>query len=130
MKLPEKFSKIWFLIWIGIFAVIIGSMLAVSMLTDAKITVDNVKAYAIIALGASTLISLGGFMGGKVYFVISLVVNLGGIGYMIYLSMTRAAEGWSDLVSFVSYLFIGSVGILIGIIGQLVVSIRKTGKID
>lgn len=128
MKLPKKFSKWWFLFALLIFAVVIGAFLYVPWTLGSEITMENIQGFALLGGIVALVLAGGGFFGGRVFFVLGLLVNLFGLGYMIYLAMARTAQGWSDLASIMSYLFLASLGILLGIIGQLIASIRRVGK--
>jgi hypothetical protein len=47
---------------------------------------------------------------------------------MLILSITKYAEGWSDLVSIISYMLMLGIGIILGIVIQLIVFIRTKTK--
>lgn len=126
--MPAKFSKIWFLFAIIIFILVVGAMAYISWTLDMGIETENLQGYALVGLAMALVLAGGGFFGARIYFVIAFIVNIFGLGYMIYLAMVRTANGWSDLVSFLSYLFLSALGVLLGIIVQLIASIRKTGR--
>lgn len=125
MRMPAKFSKIWFLLAVLIFALVMGAMAYVPWTLGTQM---NIQGYALLGLVMALILAGGGFFGARVYFVVALTANIAGLGYMIYQAMVRTANGWSDLVSFLSYLFLAALGVLLGIISQLIVSIYRTGR--
>jgi hypothetical protein len=47
---------------------------------------------------------------------------------MLFIAANQTAEGWSDLVGVISYLFTLGIGLIIGILLQLIWHIRKIKK--
>lgn len=128
MKWFKKFSPVWLLMALIVFGLVVGAMYYVSWSLGAEVTEQNWKGFALLGGIMAILLAGGGFLGGRVYFLIASIVNVGGLIYMIYLAFARTAEGWSDLVSVISYLFLSGVGVVLGIIGQLIASIRKVNR--
>lgn len=128
MKWFRKFSPVWVLVALVVFGVVVGALYYVSWSLGTEVTTRTWKGFALLGGIMAVLLAGGGFLGGRVYFLMASIVNMGGLGYMIYLAFVRTAEGWSDLVSIISYLFLAGIGVLLGIIGQLVASIRKVNR--
>ena len=128
IKLPEKNSRKWIPVFIILFALTFISMIAVSLILDLKIGFNNISGFLLLSLFVSLAIGLGGFSGARAYFITALVFDILGIFYMMIVSIFRTAEGWSDLVSEVSYLFLLSSGIILGFIIQIAVILIKRNK--
>ena len=128
LKLPEKNSKKWIPVFLFLFALTFISMIVVSLILDLKIGINNISGFLILSLFVSLVIGSGGYIGAKAYFITSFVFNILGIAYMLIISIFRTAEGWSDLVSVISYLFLLSLGIIIGFIAQVIFLLIKRNK--
>lgn len=120
ITLPKKYSVKWIYILIALFLLTFVSMFLVTNILDLSIGFENIGGFAVLSLAVSLAIGIGGLIGAKTYFKIALTANIIGIIYMLTISIFRTAEGWSDLVSIISYLFILSIGIVLGMLVQLV----------
>ena len=121
LKLPEKNSKKWIPVFLFLFALTFISMIAVSLILNLKIGFNNISGFLILSLIVSLAIGSGGYLGARIYFITAFVFNFIGILYMMFISIFRTAEGWSDLVSVISYLFLLSLGLIIGFVFQVIV---------
>lgn len=121
IKLPNKFSIKWLYILIALFFLTFASMYLVITILELSIGFDNISGFALLSLAVSLSIGIGGLLGLKAYFKTALLFNILGIIYMLSITIFRTAEGWSDLVSIISYLFFLALGIFLGIIVQLTV---------
>ncbi len=121
LKLPEKYSIKWIYILVALFLLTFVSMFIVTTILDLSISIDNISGFALLSLAVSLTIGLGGLLGLKAYFKTAFVFNILGIIYMMSVTIFRTAEGWSDLVSIISYLFMLSIGIILGVIVQFAV---------
>jgi hypothetical protein len=119
LKLPHKFSFQWYWITAMIFAVLLGTLILSRLLLDIGIDLQNSTGFAVIALTAAVAAGVGGFLGGRVYFVITIVSYFIGANYMLYVAAARISDGWSDLTSVVSFMFIAVCGIAAGLMIQL-----------
>jgi hypothetical protein len=121
INLPKKYSVKWIYILIALFLLTFISMFLVNTILALSLSLENIGGFAMLSLAVSLAIGIGGIVGAKVYFNIALIANILGILYMLTVSIFRTAEGWSDLVSIISYLFVLSIGIVLGMIVQLVI---------
>lgn len=128
IKLPEKNSRKWIPVFIILFVLTFISMIAVSLILDLKIGFNNISGFIMLSLFVSLAIGLGGLLGARAYFKTAFVFDVLGIIYMMWVSIFRTAESWSDLVSVISYLFLLSSGIIIGFIIQIVLIMIKRNK--
>ena len=117
-KLPAKQSKKWFYISLSLFLMTFISLIIVSQILSINIELENIGGFILLSFFTAITISVGGYIGADVYFVISFVFYILGLIYMFYVSITKTAEGWSDLVSIISFLITIGLGVLLGIVGQ------------
>ena len=120
IMLPKKYSKKWILIILALFLLTFISLFLVSTILTLSTSLENIGGFAILSLAVSLAIGLGGLIGAKSYFKIALTANMIGIIYMLAVSVFKTAEGWSDLVSIISYLFILTIGIVLGMLYQFI----------
>jgi hypothetical protein len=120
LKLPVKYSKKWGFVLIALFFLTFVSLISVGKILSINIGAENIAGFALLSALVSILTSLGGFLGARVYFITVLIFDVLGIVYMLYVSTNRTAEGWSDLVSIISYLFTLGIGFILGLVIQLV----------
>jgi hypothetical protein len=128
IHLPARHSKKWAFVTLGLFLLTFVAMISVSLILKTAIAAQNIAGFALFSFFVSIVISLGGFLGAKAYFFTALVLDIIGIIYMLILSITKYAEGWSDLVSIISYMLMLGIGIILGIVIQLIVFIRTKTK--
>ncbi len=128
ITLPKKYSIKWLLIILALFLLTFISMFLVTTILTLSASLDNIGGFAILSLAVSLAIGIGGLIGAKSYFKIALTANIIGIIYMLAISIFKTAEGWSDLVSIISYLFILTIGIVLGILYQLVLILMNCYK--
>lgn len=117
-KLPAKQSKKWFYISLSLFLMTFISLIIVSQILSINIELENIGGFILLSFFTAITISVGGYIGADVYFVIAFVFYILGLIYMFYVSITKTAEGWSDLVSIISFLITVGLGVLLGIVGQ------------
>jgi hypothetical protein len=121
IKLPQKYSIKWIYILVALFLLTFISMFIVTSILALSVSLENIGGFAILSLAVSLAIGIGGLIGAKAYFNIALIFNILGIIYMLTVSIFRTAEGWSDLISIISYLFVLAIGIVLGMLVQLII---------
>ena len=118
-KLPAKKSRKWFYISLSLFLMTFISLIIVSQMLSINIELENIGGFILLSFFTAITISIGGYIGADVYFVIAFVFYILGLIYMFYVSITKTAEGWSDLVSIISFLVTVELGVFLGIVGQV-----------
>lgn len=126
--LPAKQSKKWFYILLSLFLMTFISLIIVSKILSINIELENISGFILLSFFMATTISVGGYIGANVYFIIAFVFYILGLIYMFYVSITKTAEGWSDLVSIISLLVTVGLGVFLGIVGQLLQYILLKNK--
>lgn len=127
-RLPERYSKKWLISLVALFLLTFISLIIVSQILNINLAFENISGFFLLSLITAVLISLGGFLGARVYFGIAAIFNILGIIYMLYVTIFRTAEGWSDLVSIISLMLAVLVGLVLGIIGQAIAVLVKKSK--
>lgn len=127
-KLPERYSKKWLISLVALFLLTFISLIIVSQILNISLAFANISGFFLLSLITAVLISLGGYLGARVYFCIAAIFNLIGIIYMLIISIFRTAEGWSDLVSIISLMSAIVFGLVLGIIGQLIALLVKKSR--
>lgn len=128
ITLPKKYSIKWILIIVALFILTFVSMFLGTTILALSASLENIGGFAILSLTVSLAIGIGGLIGAKSYFKVALTANIIGIIYMLAISALNTAEGWSDLVSIISYLFILSIGIILGMLYQLILILMNLYK--
>jgi len=127
--IPAKFSRRWWLIFVAYFVIILAFLLLTENLLDIGFTGTSFLARVILAIISAFIVCLGGFLGGRFYFLICSLGLLIGIIYMLYVVIANTAPGWGDLTSMVGYLFCLAISIVIGLLTELVLlSLRRKKK--
>lgn len=129
MRFPKNRSKKWFLIMMAMHAMIFFAMILVSLILDIKIVIENLMGFTILAIIVSCISVIGGYLGFVRYFLVMLAANLIGIAYMLIIALNRYADGWSDLVSIISYMFVMIIGFFVAVGLEIIKFIKnKKGK--
>jgi hypothetical protein len=119
-NIPAKGSPRWYgltaVLFIGLLVIFIISR----MILGIDVGVANVTGFAVIAFATAIAAGLGGFMGGRVYFITTIIAYIIGVVYMLYIVVTNAADGWSDLTSVISFMTIAVIGIAAGVLVQFI----------
>lgn len=123
LKLPNKYSKKWLVVFIALFLLSFVPFIFLSQILNFSIVGVGILSF-IVAL----IIGVGGYLGAKAYFFTASVFNIIGIFYMLFIAINKTAEGWSDLVSIISYLFIVGIGIILGVVIQVVLFLVSKRK--
>jgi hypothetical protein len=117
-KLPEKHSPRWFGITALLFLLLLAGLILARMALGMAVGLSNGIGFAVIALLAALAAGAGGFLGGKIYFVVVCLSYLLGTAYMLFIAARGLGEGWGDLISVISFLFIAACGIGAGLLIQ------------
>ena len=127
-KLPERYSKKWIIMLVALFLLTFISLIIVGQILNLNLAFENISGFVLLSLITAVLISLGGYLGARVYFGIAAIFNIIGIIYMLYISLNRTAEGWSDLVSIISLMSAIVIGLILGIVVQVIAYLIKKKK--
>lgn len=129
-KLPVKYSNKWAYIFVALFGTTFLAFVLYSVILDRTIATRNLGGFALLSLLVAVIISAGGFLGAKGYFYTVLLFDLLGLIYMIYICINQTGDGFTDLISLMSYLFTLGIGIVLGIVVQVVLYIRSKRRIS
>lgn len=127
-KLPLKYSKKWLWILIAYWVVLFGGFIITRILLDTQLTSTILSAFALLAFISALIPCFGGFLGGRLYFMVSALFSVIALLYMLFVILGHSSPGWEDLTSVVSYLFISIVGALSGLISEITSFLVKKYK--
>ncbi|GGJ61992.1 hypothetical protein GGR02_001109 [Anoxybacillus voinovskiensis] len=119
-NLPPKFSSRWYWITGGVFLLLFIMLLLSRFMLHVAVDAKNVIAFLIVSFLLAMIAGVGGFFGGTTYFTVSFSFYVIAIMYLLFLSWTRANDGWSDLTSIIAFLFLAGIGMVAGVLAQLV----------
>lgn len=125
LRLPGKYDKKWFVILGIIFIFTLGLFLIFKLILQIGISGRNIVGFAILSTLVSLVVTTGGFLGFRIYFCISTASNVLGLLYMLYIAVKQSAPGWTDLVAIMAYIFLMGIGILGGIVVEVLVRLVK-----
>ena len=128
VKLPQKHSKKWLYITLGLFFATFFALIFTANTLNIDIAARNLAGFAILSIVITAVISIGGYWGATAYFYTSLIALIIAMGYMLYISINKTAEGWSNLVSMTSFIFIVAIGIVAALIVQGILSFVSKKK--
>lgn len=124
-QLPPKFSSRWSFVIGGVFLLLFIMLLLSRFMLHVAVDAKNVIAFFIVSFLLAVVAGGGGFFGGAIYFIVSFSFYVIAIIYLLFLSWTRANDGWSDLTSIVAFLFLAGLGIVSGVVAQLIRILTK-----
>lgn len=122
---PAKFSRRWGRVWAGYFVIIFIFLLLSQLLLRVDFSFGALWSLILMAAFISFITCLGGFLGGRFYFLICSLGIFLGIIYLMYTAIANPSPGWGDLTSIVGFLLWLVVGLVIGVFAELVFFIRK-----
>lgn len=120
IKRPPKYSGRWLYYAGALFLLTFLQLIVFALLSGMNPAVENMVGFLIISAAVSAVITAGGWLDKKFYFYTVLLFYLTAAGYMLYMALAKTAEGWTDLVGIVSFLFIIAAGVTAGIIVQFI----------
>ncbi len=119
MLLPAKKSKKWMYVLIGVFIINIAALYVSRIMAGSSMDTKNYVSFALISIAAS-IFSLAGFFGKRRFSYTYMAFNIGGIIYMLYITIGGKNNGWSDLTSIAGYMFLSLLGLLLGILTEVI----------
>jgi hypothetical protein len=125
LRIPDKYSGKWRYVLLVIFSVSFISLMSVSALMKTNVRLDNIVGFAALSAVVSSLIVLGGYLGARIYFLISFFSNMIASAYMIYTAAAKTADGWSDIAGIVSYMLVSAAGLIFGVAVQTTLYLVK-----
>lgn len=128
--IPSKHSKKWTWVFGGSFIVIFAIVLICQLIITSRFTLNLLLGAAAISLLCSLVLCFGGFLGGRLFFLISALGTALGLLYMLYISIFNVAAGWGDLVSIIGFGVFFSYSAALGIIAETIyyIYLRKIKK--
>lgn len=122
---PAKFSRRWARVWAVYFAVILAFLFLSQLILRADFSGSSVWSLIMMAVFSAFITCLGGFLGGRFYFLICSLGIFFGIIYLMYTAIANPSLGWGDLTSIIGFLLWLVVSLVIGILAELVFFIKR-----
>jgi len=122
---PAKFSRRWGRVWAVYFVIIFAFLLFSQLILQADFSGSSLWSLILMAAFTSFITCLGGFLGGRFYFLICSLGIFLGIIYLIYTAIANPSPGWGDLTSIVGFLLWLVIGLVIGVFTELVFFIKR-----
>ncbi len=123
-KIKNETQK-WVLIACGIFILNFFSHLYNGYLLGVEFNSESVGGFLLLSLILTGLLSGSGYLGAKVFFFFMLFFNLLAISYMLYITLSHAAPNWEDIISMISFMIVIGLGLIFGVIGQVIYNAKK-----
>lgn len=124
MFLTKKKSIRWIYVLAIVFIINIGSLLITRIMLGSAINSKNAIGFAVISIIAALAACLG-YFGKKAFSYLFILFNLIGILYMYYIAIMDKNSGWADLTSIVGFMFMSCIGILLGILTEIILRARS-----
>ena len=123
--LPKKKSIGWLYVLTCVFIINICSLLVTRVILGSEINTKNAAGFVVLALIAS-IAACFGYFGKKAFSYLFILFNLIGILYMFYIAIMGKSSGWADLTSIVGFMFMSCMGILLGILTEIILRARRS----
>lgn len=123
--LPARFSFLWG--WIlACYSVFAFTFLILSQLIlYTGLTARSYISFLLIAVSSALIVCLGGFLGAKIYFILTSLSAFIGIVYMMYIAIFNVSPGWGDITSIIGFVFCLAIGVGIGIVVEFVLWLMR-----
>lgn len=118
--LPVKGASHWIIVLGIVFAANIAALFISRALIGQTMTMANAGAFVGLSL-AIAVVSCLGYFGFEVFSLMVLAGNLIGIIYLFFIILTNASQGWSDLTSLIGLFYFVAMGVVFGIMMQVIV---------
>ncbi len=119
-------SKKWFMLACAIFIFNFLCHLYNGYLLGVEINSESVGGFLFLSLILTGLMSIGGYLGAKVFFSIMVSFNVLALGYMFYITFSRSTPNWDDIISMISFLVVIGFGVIFGVLGQVIYNAKKS----
>ncbi len=128
IKIPPGYSLKWLYAAGTLCLLTFLQLIVFAVLSGMTLAVENMTGFAILSAVVSAAVTAGGWLDKKIFFYTVFLFYLTASGYMFYTALAKTAEGWTDLVGIVSFMFIIASGVAAGIILQFLVFILRKIK--
>jgi hypothetical protein len=127
-----KLNK-WIIVFILYTIILFAGLLITRFIIGSEVKGRYLFHLAAMSLGSAILPSIGGYLGKRVFFLLSSLADLIGLLYAFYVALGNVAPGWGDLTSIIGYLFIVILGAVIALIIEVIINVvaikRKNNRV-
>jgi len=124
--IPLKRSNQWLSVYIFYTIAILIGLLITRVILGSDMSGRYILNQLIISMASALIPCIGGFLGRRIFFIVSTLSIVVGILYMFYVVVGNTAHGWSELASIVGYLFIVGVGFILALVAEIISYFVKT----
>ncbi|KIQ94869.1 hypothetical protein LH47_01049 [Anoxybacillus thermarum] len=125
IKLPKNHSKQWYGISAFLFFLFLCTLAGSQLLLHISMDFKQLIVFAVISFILASIIGTGGFFGKVAFTTVSFTFSIIGMINVVFISMTRAHQGWSDITSIISFLTISLFGVVTGVIAEIIRAFLK-----
>ncbi len=118
-------KKKWFLMGIIIMLINFSFLMIIANLLAIKVEYENISGFLMLSSLLAIIITFGDYFKYKIYFYTMIIFNILAIVYCLYAAINRVFENWNDLIVMIYFLMIMGLGIIIGVVGQVIYFRRK-----
>ena len=125
--LPIKKSFRWIYVLAGVFTINAAALLMSRVALGMAITVQIAISLAALSLIVSAIASVG-YFGARIFSNVFILFDILGLGYMYYIILSDKNGGWADLTSAIGFVVFAGLGIIAGIITEIIyLIVRRYG---
>ncbi len=116
--LPEALDKKWGFVFLGVFGLILLTLIINTIITTKTFSFGNLIGYSLFSLAVASLSSLGYF---NLKWFSKILIGTAVIGsiYLLIASVVLIDNSWGDLISVATFTVIIVIGAFIGLLVQL-----------
>ena len=126
--IPKKHSPLWGGMLAAYAAIVFIILFFSQNILQRELTSKTIISFVILAVVSAVIACLGGFLGARKYFLLSVIGAAFGLIYMLYIALFNVSPGWGDLTSIVGYLMFAFSGVVIGIVTEAMFFFVKINK--
>lgn len=127
MKLLQKRSPEWLYVLLAIFILNIASFVAYQLILDIPLSLSTLIGFKGLSIVIAIIASLG-YFGFAVFSLSFIIADIIGLCYMFFIIITEKSNGWADLTSIAALATFLFVGIIVGILLQIIYFIFNNKK--
>ena len=106
-------------------AIIFLAFVATRLILESEIDRNLIMILALTGFGSALLPVLAGYYGKTMFFKVYTSANLIGLLSMFKFVIADGSSGWADLTSFVVYLYLLPVGVILALLAEIIVTLRQ-----
>ena len=126
--LPDKKSNQWIVVLFIYAGIVFTGLILTRVILGTDIDSRLIFSFLILSFGSAILPTIAGYLGRSMFFRIYVSSNIFGLVYMFVLIVSNRTPGWADLTSIVVYVYLLPVGIILGLLAELIFYVKNRRK--